>query len=153
MRIVLVGLLIFLSSCQWLTERAITNWTSDTVELLFEMSLRKSMIHDTPLKTMERLEAPDGVKLSKKSLCQCAVKLYGGIMTVIANDVKESSVKSLCSGMGKCFFKGKSPDFFKSNCHSYIEKAGFKKMARDRRKSLMRFTKARRKLSSSCKDF
>ncbi len=150
MKIFLLILVLFTSSCQWLTERAINNWTSDTVELLLEMSLRKSMINDTPLKTMERLEAPSGVELSKKKLCGCAVDLYGGIMTVIANDLKESSIKNLCTGMGKCFFKSKAPEFFKSSCYSYIEKSKFKKLARDRRKSLLRFTKARRKLSASC---
>lgn len=151
MKQILLGMLLLLSSCQWLSERAIKSWTGDTIELLMEMSLRKSMINDTPLKTIEALEAPDGVTLSKKDLCQCASSLYGGILTVIANDVKDSSVKNMCKGMGRCFFKSKQPSYFETTCINYVSKGGFKKLARDRRESLMRFTKARRQLSSECR--
>ena len=150
MKVILIGILFLLSSCQWLSDRAIVSWTGDTIELLLEMSLRKSMIHDTPLKTMEALEAPDGVTMNKKSLCRCGTSLYGGIMTVIANDVKESSVKQMCKSMGKCFFKSKAPANFTKTCISHVNDGDFKKMARNRSKSILRFTKARRQLSSYC---
>lgn len=151
MKIVLIGFILFLSSCQWLTERSHKSWVGDTIETLMEMSKRKSMIHDTPLKTVEALEAPDGFKLSKKEICKCGERLYGGILTVIANDVKESSIKGLCKGMGNCFFKGKAPSYFFSTCTEYVEKGPFKKMARHRDKEIPRFSKARRKLGTYCR--
>lgn len=150
MKLIILISLLTLSSCQWLNDRAVTNWTQETVDLMLEMSLRKSMIQDTPLKTMEALEVPDDVNLSQKDLCRCGTSLYGGILTVIANDVKASSVKNLCNDMKKCFFKSKAPDVFIPTCIKYIEKGPFKKLARDRRKSIPRFTKARRHLNSHC---
>ena len=151
MKQILIGMLILLSSCQWLSERAIKSWTGETIELLMEMSLRKSMIQDTPLKTLEAIEAPDGVNMNKKELCQCASRLYGSILTVVANDVKESSVKEMCKGMARCFFRSKHPSYFEPTCIDYVNNGGFKKLASNRRESLMRFTKARRQLSSECR--
>lgn len=150
MRTFIILFLLLLSSCQWLNDRAIKAWTNDTIDTLFEMSLRKSMINDTPLKTMDALEAPRGVEIGKKDICKCATTLYGGILTVIANDVKASSVKFLCKDMGRCFFKSKPPAIFKTTCIDYVEAGSFKKMARDRRTNISRFTKARRQLSSHC---
>jgi hypothetical protein len=150
MKLIILISLLSLTSCKWLNDRAISGWTEGTADLLLEMSLRKSMINDTPLKTMEALEAPGDIKLNQKDLCRCATKLYGGILTVIANDVKASSVKGLCSGMNRCFFKSKAPEVFFPACIKYIEKGPFKKLARDRRTSIQRFTKARRHLSSHC---
>lgn len=150
MKLVILIFVLMLSSCQWLEGRALTSWTGDTIDTLLEMSLRKSMIHDTPLKTMEALEPPPSIELKPSKLCRCAESLYGGIMGVVANDVKESSVKSTCESMGKCFFKGKAPESFQMTCTDHFKEGGFKKLARDRNESLKRFTRARRLLGGHC---
>ncbi len=108
------------------------------------------MINDTPLKTMEALESPPNIELKPSKLCRCGESLYGGILGVIANDVKDSAVKSTCKSMGNCFFKGSAPADFKVKCTEYFKDKKFKKLASDRNESLKRFTKARRILGSHC---
>jgi hypothetical protein len=150
MKLILISLLFLFSSCQWLNKSALSSWTRNTVDTLLEMSLRKSMIHDTPLKTMEALDSPPGIDLKASKLCRCAESLYGGILGVVANSVKASSVKRVCKSMGDCFFKGRAPEEFKLTCIEYFKDNKFKKMAGDRNKSLKRFTRARRLLASHC---
>lgn len=149
MKIILFLSLGLLSSCSWFGA-SVEGWTSGTVETLLEMSKRKSMIQDTPFKTMELISAPPQIKISKKELCSCSTQLYGGLLSIVANDIRDSKVKSLCSSMGKCFFKKKTPSQFAASCKKYFSKGKFRKLARDRTKSIKRLSKARRKLRAYC---
>lgn len=150
MKLIIFSFILLVGSCKWLDDRALNSWTSETVDTLLTMSLRKSMINDTPLKTMEALEAPPNIEMKPSKICHCAESLYGGILSVVANDVKDSAVKSTCKSMGNCFFKGKAPKDFHIKCTEYFKDKKFKKLAGDRNKSLKRFTKARRILGSHC---